>query len=183
MRLDYQTWTQILRYSTSLCIFHCGLRDNRSVHIQTNRSASRSSKEQRSSNLKNDVAYRRTSPSVSCSTFHLATLTVKGCDLLLDNESCKMYLTVKGCDLLLDRESCKMEYKHPILKNEHLVNLKHPQSSMESLNRREPDDYRSSVNTRSGRRSAIIQVKLMFSVSTLARMEKEHLAKLAPASQ
>ena len=32
--------------------------------------------------------------------------------------------------------------------NEHLTNLKHPQSSMEPLNRREPDDYRSSVNTR-----------------------------------
>ena len=32
--------------------------------------------------------------------------------------------------------------------NEHLANLKHPQSSMEPLNRREPDDYRSSVNTR-----------------------------------
>jgi hypothetical protein len=40
-----------------------------------------------------------------------------------------MYLIVKGCDPLLDRESCKMEYKHPILKNEHLTNLKHPQSS------------------------------------------------------
>ena len=32
--------------------------------------------------------------------------------------------------------------------NEHLANLKHPKSSMEPLNRREPDDYRSSVNTR-----------------------------------
>ena len=57
-------------------------------------------------------------------------------------------LIVKGCDLLLDRESCKIEYKHTILKNEHLANLKHPQSSMEPLNRREPDDYKSSVNTR-----------------------------------
>ena len=165
MRLDYQTWTQILRYSTSLCIFHCGLRDNRSVHIQTNRSASRSSKEQRSSNLKNDVAYRRTSPSVSCSTFHLATLTVK------------------GCDLLLDRESSKMENKHPILKNQHLTNIKHPQSSMEPLNRREPDDYRSSINTRSARRYAIIKVKVLFSGSTSPSMEKEHLTKLAPTSQ
>jgi hypothetical protein len=50
---------------------------------------------------------------------------------------------------------------------------------MEPLNRREPDDYRSSVNTR----SAIIKVKLLFSSSTSPRMEKEHLAKLAPASQ
>jgi hypothetical protein len=33
---------------------------------------------------------------------------------------------VKGYDMLLDRESYKMEYKHPILKNEHLANLKHP---------------------------------------------------------
>ena len=32
--------------------------------------------------------------------------------------------------------------------NERLTNLKHPQSSMEPLNRREPDDYRSFVNTR-----------------------------------
>jgi hypothetical protein len=53
---------------------------------------------------------------------------------------------------------------------------------MEHLNRRELDDYRSSVNTRSARRSAIIKVKLLFSGSTLARMEKEHLTKLAPAS-
>jgi hypothetical protein len=73
--------------------------------------------------------------------------------------------------------------KHPILKNEHLVNLKHLQSSMEPLNRREPDDYRSSVNTRFARRSTIIKVKLLFSGSTSPRMEKEHLAKLAPTSQ
>jgi hypothetical protein len=104
---------------------------------------------------------------VRCSTFHLATLRVKGCDLLLDRESCKMYLTVKGCDLLLDRESCKMEYKHAILKNEHLANLQHPQSSMMPLSRREPDDYRSFINTR----SAIIKVKLLFSDSTSPRME------------
>ena len=75
---------------------------------------------------KNDAAPHKTSPSVRCSTFHLTTLMVKGCDLLLNRESCKMYLIVKGCDLLLDRESYKMEYKHPILKNEHLANLKHP---------------------------------------------------------
>ena len=67
--------------------------------------------------------------------------------------------------------------KHPILKNEHLANLKHPQSSMEPLNRREPDDYRSFVNTR----SAIIKVKHLFNGSTSQRMEKEHLAKLALA--
>ena len=72
--------------------------------------------------------------------------------------------------------------KHPILKNEHLANLEHPQSSMEPLNRREPDDYRSSINTRSTRRSTIIMVKLLFNGSTSQRMEKEHLAKLAPAS-
>jgi len=102
---------------------------------------------------------------VRFSTFHLVTLIVK------------------GCDLLLDRESCKMEYNHPVLKNEHLANLKHPQSSMEPLNRREPDDYRSSINTRSARRSAIIKVKLLFSGSTSPRMEKEHLAKLSHASQ
>jgi hypothetical protein len=54
---------------------------------------------------------------------------------------------------------------------------------MEPLNRREPYDYRSSVNTRSARRSAIIKVKRLFSGSTSPRMEKEHLAKLAPASQ
>ena len=75
-----------------------------------------------------------------------------------------------------------VEYKHPILKNEHLANLKHPQSSMEPLNRREPDDYRSSVNTRSARRYVIIKVKLLFSDCTSPRMEKEHLAKLAAAS-
>jgi hypothetical protein len=107
---------------------------------------------------------------------------VKRCDLLLDRESCKMYLMLKGCELLLGRESCKMEYKHPILKNEHLTNLKHPQSSMEPLKRRELDDYRSFVNTRSTRRSTIIKVKLLFSGSTSPSMEKEHLAKLAPAS-
>ena len=151
--------------STSLHTFHWGLRDNRSIsygglHIQSNRSASRFSEVQRLWNLKNDAAHRKTSPSVRCSTFHLATLMVK------------------GCDLLLDRESCKMEYKHPILKNEHLANLKHPQSSIEPPNRREPDDYRSSVNTR----SAIIKVKLLFSGSTSQRMEKEHLTKLTPAS-
>ena len=68
------------------------------------------------------------------------------------------------------------------MKNVHLANLKHPQSSMEPLNRREPDDYRSSINTRSARRYAIIKVKVLFSGSTSPRMEKEHLAKLAPAS-
>ena len=36
---------------------------------------------------KNDATPHKTSPSVRCSTFHLATLTVKGCDLLLDRES------------------------------------------------------------------------------------------------
>ena len=71
--------------------------------------------------------------------------------------------------------------KHPILKNEHLADLKHPQSSMEPLNKRETDDYRSSVNTRSVRRSAIIKVKLLFNGTTSQRMEKEHLTKLAPA--
>jgi hypothetical protein len=50
---------------------------------------------------------------------------------------------------------------------------------MEPLNRREPNDYRSFVNTR----SAIIKVKLLFSGSTSPRMEKEHLTKLAPVSQ
>ena len=69
------------------------------------------------------------------------------------------------------------------MKNEHLANLKHPQSSLEPLNRIELDDYRSFVNTRSARRSAIIKVKLLFSDSTSPRMEKEHLAKLAPTSQ
>jgi len=54
---------------------------------------------------------------------------------------------------------------------------------MEPQNRREPDDYRSSVNTKYVRRSAIIKVKLMFNGSTSQRMEKEHLAKLAPTSQ
>jgi hypothetical protein len=37
--------------------------------------------------------------------------------------------------------------------------------------------------TRSARRFAIIKVKLLFNGSTSQRMEKEHLAKLAPASQ
>jgi hypothetical protein len=54
---------------------------------------------------------------------------------------------------------------------------------MEPLNRREPDDYRSSINIRSARRSAIIKVELLFSSRTSPRMEDEHLAKLAPASQ
>ena len=90
---------------------------------------------------------------------------------------------VKGCDLLLDRESCKIEYKHPILKNEHLANMKHPQLSMGPLNKREQDDYISSINARSARRSAIIKVKLLFNGSTSQRMEKEHLVKLAPTSQ
>jgi hypothetical protein len=36
--------------------------------------------------------------------------------------------------------------------------------------------------TRSIRRYAIIKVKLMFNGSTSQRIEKEHLAKLAPAS-
>jgi hypothetical protein len=54
---------------------------------------------------------------------------------------------------------------------------------MDPLNRREPDDYRSSVNTRFAGRSAIIKVKLLFSGSTSPRIEKEHLAKLTPASQ
>ena len=72
--------------------------------------------------------------------------------------------------------------KHPILKYEHLANLEHPQSSMDPLNRREPDAYRSYVNTRSARRSAIFKVKLLFSGSTSPRMEKEHLTKLAPTS-
>ena len=67
--------------------------------------------------------------------------------------------------------------------NEHLTNLKHPQSSMEPLNRRELDDYRSSVNTKSIRRSTIIKVKILFSGTTSLRMEKEHHTKLAPASQ
>jgi hypothetical protein len=85
------------------------------------------------------------------------------------------------CFLIM--RATRWNIKHPILKNEHLINLKHPQSSMKPLNRREPDDYRSSINTRSARRSAIIKVKLLFSGSTSPRMEKEHLAKLAPASQ
>jgi hypothetical protein len=53
---------------------------------------------------------------------------------------------------------------------------------MEPLNRREPDDYRSSVNTRSARRYAIIKVKLLFNSSTSQRMEKQHLTKLTLAS-
>jgi hypothetical protein len=73
----------------------------------------------------------------------------------------------------------RQNIKHPILKNEHLANLKHPQLSMEFLNRRELDDYWSSVNTR----SAIIKVKLLLSGNTSPRMEKEHLAKLTPTSQ
>ena len=68
------------------------------------------------------------------------------------------------------------------MKNEHLANLKHPQSSMEPQNKREPDDYRSFVNTRFARRSTIIKVKLLFNGSTSQRMEKEHLTKLTPAS-
>jgi hypothetical protein len=36
---------------------------------------------------------------------------------------------------------------------------------------------------RSARRFAIIKVKLLFNDNTSQRMEKEHLAKLAPASQ
>ena len=60
-----------------------------------------------------------------------------------------------------------------------LANLKHPQLSMEPQNRREPDEYRSSINTR----SAIIKVRLLFNDSTSQRMEKDHLTKLAPASQ
>jgi hypothetical protein len=43
---------------------------------------------------------------------------------------------------------------------------------MEPLNRREPDDCRSSFNTRSARRTTIIKVKLMFNGSTSQRMEK-----------
>jgi hypothetical protein len=54
---------------------------------------------------------------------------------------------------------------------------------MEPHNRRELDDYKSSINTRSVIRSAVIKVKLLFNGSTSQRMEKEHLAKLAPASQ
>ena len=54
---------------------------------------------------------------------------------------------------------------------------------MEPQNKREPDDYRSSVNTRFANKSAIIKVKLLFNGSTTQRMEKEHLTKLAPASQ
>jgi hypothetical protein len=69
--------------------------------------------------------------------------------------------------------------KHPILKNEHLANLKHPQSSMEPLNMRGPDDYRSSINTRSARRSAIFKFKLLFSGSTSPKIKKEHLTKLS----
>jgi hypothetical protein len=53
---------------------------------------------------------------------------------------------------------------------------------MEPQNTREPDDYRSFINARSARRSAIIKVKLLFNSSTLQRIEKEHLTKLAPAS-
>jgi hypothetical protein len=45
---------------------------------------------------------------VRFSTFHLATLTVK------------------GCDLLLDLESYKMEYKAPNLEEQAPHNLKHP---------------------------------------------------------
>jgi hypothetical protein len=56
--------------------------------------------------------------------------------------------------------AARWNIKHPILKNEHLTNLKHPKSSMEPVNRRESDDYRSSVNIRSARRSVIIKVKL-----------------------
>ena len=68
--------------------------------------------------------------------------------------------------------------KHPILNNEHFTNLEHPQLSMEPLNKREPDNYRSSINTRSARRYAIIKVMLLFSGSTSPRMEKEHLANM-----
>ena len=80
--------------------------------------------------------------------------------------------------LLIFQEQGNME---PL--NKHLANLKHPQSSMEPLNRREPNDYRSSINTRSARRSTFIYVKLLFNRSTSQRMDKEHLAKLALASQ
>jgi hypothetical protein len=91
-------------------------------------------------------------------------------------------LTVKGCDLLLDRESYKTEYKASNLEERAPRKHEAPQSSMEPLNRREPDDYRSSVNTKSVRRSTIIKVKLLFSGNTSPRMEKEHLTKFAPAS-
>ena len=57
--------------------------------------------------------------------------------------------------------------------------LEAPQSSMELVNKRELNDCRSYVNTR----SIIIKVKLMFNDSTSQRMEKEHLTKLAPTSQ
>ena len=53
---------------------------------------------------------------------------------------------------------------------------------MEPLKRRELDYYRSSIHTIFARRSTIIKVKLLFNGSTLERMEKEHLTKLAPAS-
>jgi hypothetical protein len=46
---------------------------------------------------KEHAAHRKTSPLVRFSTFHLVTIIVK------------------GCDLLLDRESYKTEYKGPYL--------------------------------------------------------------------
>ena len=58
--------------------------------------------------------------------------------------------------------------KHPILKNEHLTNLKHPQSSMEPLNRRELDDCRSSVNK---------ICKKICNQQGQAPIQRQHLAK------
>ena len=58
--------------------------------------------------MKNDAAHHKTSPSVRFSTFHLATLIVK------------------GCDLLLDRESYKMEYKAPNLEERAPRKLEEP---------------------------------------------------------
>ena len=60
---------------------------------------------------KNDVAPYKTSPSVRCSTFHLATLMVKGSDLLLDRESCKMEYKAPNLE---EGAPCKLEPQHHV---------------------------------------------------------------------
>ena len=75
-----------------------------------------------------------------------------------------------------------MEYKAPNLEERALHKLEAPPIKYGALNRREPNDCRSSVNTKSTRTYVIIKVKLLFSRSTSQRIEKEHPVKLVLAS-
>jgi hypothetical protein len=135
--------------STSLHIFHWGLCDNRSVsydnlNIQSNRSEGLPScylQGSRDADLHLDPL-RYKDFGIQRTMQHITKLHPQWGAL----PSILQPSWLRDAICFLTVRAVRWNLKHPILKNKHLVNLKHPQSSIEPLNRREPNDYRSFVN-------------------------------------